>query len=403
MPKASAVMRWLSGLPLQWRLAAFYGVYYSTVGAYMAYWTPYLAARGLSAPEIGIAYAFTGLSRAVVPLAWGWWADRSGHRVALIRFASLASLLLFLMIPAVSTPGAIIALMLAYTLFWNALLPQFEVVAIRQLQRLNGDYARTRVWGSIGFMLTVLAVGPLLDWLGVRWEPWVVGLIFALMSLLSWSVPDLREGHGASTSGRKPSSLLRTLARPRVRIFLFVTFCVQLSFAPYYTFFTLFLTRHGYAASAAGQLWAIAVLAEIGIFLVMRKLIARMGVRRLMLLSLFSSALRWVLTATMVDHIGILVLTQTLHALSFAALHSACMHYVQALFPATLQGRGQALYSGISYGIGGSIGSLGAGYLWVWLGPEAIFMLAAVAALVGLWFAWRGLPRDLARERMHAA
>jgi len=79
------------------------------------------------------------------------------------------------------------------------------------------------------------------------------------------------------------------------------------------------------------------------------------------------------------------------------------MHYVQALFPATLQGRGQALYSGISYGIGGSIGSLGAGYLWVWLGPEAIFMLAAVAALIGLWFAWRGLPRDLARERMQAA
>ena len=53
---------------LPWRLSSFYFFYYATVGAFMPYWSPYLAARGFSPAAMGIAYALMGVMRAVVIL-----------------------------------------------------------------------------------------------------------------------------------------------------------------------------------------------------------------------------------------------------------------------------------------------------------------------------------------------
>ena len=71
------------------------------------------------------------------------------------------------------------------------------------------------------------------------------------------------------------------------------------------------------------------------------------------------------------------------------------MHYLQALFPERLQGRAQALYVSASFGVGGALGSWLAGYIWEWQSPDAIFLWAGVAALLGTVIAWRGLKTDL--------
>ncbi|MEA3241847.1 MAG: MFS transporter, partial [Pseudomonadota bacterium] len=58
------------------------------------------------------------------------------------------------------------------------------------------------------------------------------------------------------------------------------------------------------------------------------------------------------------------------------------------------QGRGQALYSSLSFGAGGAAGSLIAGYLWEGAGAQWMYAAAAAtAALAGL-IAWRGIERD---------
>jgi PPP family 3-phenylpropionic acid transporter len=60
---------------------------------------------------------------------------------------------------------------------------------------------------------------------------------------------------------------------------------------------------------------------------------------------------------------------------------------VQRFFPAALQGRGQALYSGLCTGGGGALGGVASGYLWDAAGAARVFELAAVTALIGasLW------------------
>jgi PPP family 3-phenylpropionic acid transporter len=374
---------------LPMRLAAFYFFYYATVGAFMPYWSPYLASRGFSAAQMGVAYALMGLMRVVIPIAWGWYADHSGRRIGLIRGASFAALVLFLAIPFVPGVFWVGAVMLAYTLFWHALLPQFEVVTLSHLQARGGDYSRVRLWGSVGFVISVLGLGVLLDRTGISWLPWLVGIFWLGMAASTWAVPEPPPLHAADAP--KPSLWL-ALKNPVVLTLLFTCLCSQLSFAPYYNFFTLFLEHHGYARSYAGMLWAVGVVAEIGMFLVMGRVIAAFGSRRVMLAALFATALRWCLTAALVDSLSVLVLVQLAHALTFGAYHAVAMHYVLRLFPGALQGRGQAVYNAAAYGVGGSIGSLASGFLWEGVSPEAVFYAAGLVALLGGWVAYRRLP-----------
>ena len=52
-------------------------------------------------------------------------------------------------------------------------------------------------------------------------------------------------------------------------------------------------------------------------------------------------------------------------------------------------GKGQALYSSVSFGAGGAIGSLYAGYIWDNVSGAAMFLVAAVLAVIGAVVAWR--------------
>jgi len=370
------------------RLSGFYFFYYATVGAFMPYWSPYLEVRGFSAAQMGVAYALMGLTRSIMPIAWGWWADVSNRRIVLIRVCVLLSLALFLCIPFTGSIVGVAAFMVAYSIFWHALLSQFEVVALMHLLPYRGDYSRVRLWGSVGFVVAVLGLGPLLDAFGMLPLPWLVAGLFAAMAVSTWLVPEVP---APPLAHEAPVPILNVLKRPEVRALLLACLLSQLSFAPYYNFFTLFLVRHEYTRGVAGLLWALAVMAEVGLFLVMGKLIAAAGPRRLMLAVLAATTVRWCLTPLLVDSLPLLVLLQLSHALTFGAYHALAVYYVQQYFPGSLQGRGQAFYNAAAYGVGGSVGSLGSGYIWQHVSPEAVFYSAALAALAGWWIAWRRL------------
>jgi MFS transporter, PPP family, 3-phenylpropionic acid transporter len=381
-------MRAVTHAALHARLSGFYFFYYATVGAFMPYWSPYLEARGFTAAQMGIAFALMGVTRSIMPIAWGWWGDVSGRRMGLIRWAVLVSLGLFLCIPFSDSVFAIAGFMVVYSVFWHALLSQFEVVALIHLLPYKGDYSRVRLWGSVGFVVAVLGLGPILDALGILPLPWLVGVLFAGMAVSAWLVPEVPL---PAITGGEAVPVLSVLRRPTVIALLAACLLSQLSFAPYYNFFTLFLERHDYSRGMAGFLWALAVLAEIALFLVMGRLIAAVGARRLMLIVLGATVARWLLTPLLVDSLPLLVLLQLSHALTFGAYHGLAVYYVQRYFPGSMQGRGQAFYNAAAYGVGGSIGSLASGYVWQHLSPEAVFYFAALAALAGWFIAWRKL------------
>jgi PPP family 3-phenylpropionic acid transporter len=280
--------------------------------------------------------------------------------------------------------------MTGFSFFWNAALPPFEANTLNHLGADTHRYSSIRLWGSIGFILTVAALGALFEQAGTGWLPVVLIGLFAAIWLASLLVPEkiTAQQHHAHLSLRE------VLQQPVVISVLLVCFLVQASHGPYYTFYSIYMSEHGYSETLIGELWALGVVAEIGVFLKMRSWLPRYGARRLLLSATALTALRWLLLAGFVDNLWVMVLAQTLHAASFGLYHAVSIHLFHQLFRGRLQGRGQALYSSVSFGAGGAAGSFAAGYLWQGAGAGWMYLAAAGVAALALAIAWRGI-RDV--------
>ena len=372
---------------IYWRLSGFYLFYFASLGALVPYWSLYLQSLDFSVTRIGQLIAILMATKIVAPNVWGWIADHTGYRMAIVRVASLLAAIAFVGVFVTDSFWWMALVMTVFSFFWNAALPQFEATTMNHLGADTHRYSGIRLWGSVGFIIAVAGLGPLLDRYGTGLLPLVLMALFAGIWLSSLLVPESAAGH--LPLGQAP--LRNVLKRPAVLALLGVCFLVQASHGPYYAFFSIYLGSHGYSTAAIGQLWALGVVAEIMVFLLMPRLLPRFGARRLLLWAVGLTSLRWLLIAAYADNGLIITLAQTLHAASFGLYHAVLIYLVHALFTGAHQGRGQALYSSLSFGAGGAAGSLISGYLWTGIGPEAMFQLAAVASLLALLLVYRGI------------
>ena len=372
-----------------WRLSGFYFFYFASLGALVPFWGPYLQSCGFDATRIGELMAVLMATKIVAPNIWGWIADHSGRRIRIVRIASLLSAMVFTGVFYAEGFWAVALVMALFSFFWNASLPQFEAVTINHLGEQTEYYSRVRLWGSIGFIASVAGLGATLDRYGMSLVPQVVLLLYVGIWLVSLSVPERIDGPHAHDQG----SLLEVLRQPRIMAFLVTCFLMQAGHGAYYAFYSLYLEKFGYSNSMTGALWALGVVAEVLAFIVMHRLMVRYSARQMLLISLSTAAARWLLIALFPQWLWVLVGAQLLHATTFGTFHAAAIHLVHRYFRGRHQGRGQALYSSVSFGAGGAVGSLASGYIWSGLGPAWTYGVSTLVALLALFTAWRWVDR----------
>ncbi|WP_290651917.1 MFS transporter, partial [Aquisalimonas sp.] len=337
---------------------------------------------------IGQLIAILHATKIVAPNVWGLIADRTGRRMAVVRFGAVAALVSFAGVLLGSGFWWIAVVMGLFSFFWNAALPQFEANTMNHLGHADHRYSRIRLWGSVGFIVSVVVIGEVIDRVGVQVLPWLLLVLFAGLWVASQLAPESRQSvhHHAS------DPILSVLLRPDVIGFFLACFLLKASHGPYYAFFSIYLEEIGYTSSMIGVLWAVGVVAEIGLFLVMHWLLPRFGARLLMTVAMLLSALRWVLIAALPEALVVLLFAQSLHAASFGVYHAVGIAIVNRYFVGSNQGRGQALYSSITFGAGVALGSLVSGLLWETVGGSGTYYLAALAAGLAAVVAVVSLP-----------
>jgi PPP family 3-phenylpropionic acid transporter len=231
-----------------------------------------------------------------------------------------------------------------------------------------------RVWGSIGFIVSELVFGVVLQRTGIGALPLFTFGLFLLLAWAAWRLPETAEPAVAQAQPR--ASVWPVLRRPAVRWFFAGVMLTVLAHTALYAFFSLYLDRLGYGKPAVGALWGVSVAAEIVFFSLAGRHFARIDEYRWLVLAALVSAARFALTAAFGDLPAVLVLLQLTHALTFAAQHMACTS-----LPDRLRARGSALYSTLGYGIPGVIGGLAGGLLSDRFGLAAVFWAASLAAL----------------------
>ncbi|MBP7229278.1 MAG: MFS transporter [Moraxellaceae bacterium] len=363
-------------------LASFYFFYFAVLGGFMPYWGLYLQQLSFSPEAIGQLMAILMATRIVAPNFWGYVADRTGKRLQMVQLAAFLLMFFWLGVFFTDHFWLLAFVLLGYSFFQNAILAQFEAVTIAHLGTQRELYSRLRLWGSVGFIVTGASLGMFFDYVSIGWLPLCL-LVFAAASwLASLRVPDI----ATPTRAHRQEDFFTILKRPTVVAFLLAHFLLQLSHAPYYSFYSIYLEQHGYSRSAMGWLWALAVMAEVIAFTQMHRWLPRFGERRIMMASLLLAAVRWAVIGIGIESSVVVWSAQLLHAASFATFHAAAISVIYRQFGDGHQGQGQALYS-MLWGLGVALGSWWTGMvwdihpLWSWLAASAACIIAALVLI----------------------
>jgi PPP family 3-phenylpropionic acid transporter len=365
---------------LQFRLASFYFAYFLMLGGIAPFFSLYLNKLGFSGVQIGILLALMPLARVVAPPAWAWLADHQGSRRSLVRITTAAA--------AVSCAGflfaksfaALFVVIVFLNVFWCAALPLVEATTMAHLKGRLGDYGRIRVWGSVSFVLSVVALGQILDRTGILWLPVMLLVLFTVNAMAAWILPVDR----AHAHHEEHAPLVETLRRPEVLALFAACFLMAAAHGPYNTFYSIHLVEHGYSKSAVGWMWALSVLAEIMVFLLMPRLLRRFSIPAIMSFSLGCAVVRFLIVGWFTQYVVLTALAQTMHAATFGAHHAAALAAIHQFFRGRTQSRGQALYTSFGFGAGGVLGGLASGWLWQHTSPAVTFSCASGVALIAL-------------------
>ena len=362
-----------------------YFAFFLGLGIYLPYFSPYLIEQGFGPDTVGAMLAMVMAAKLVAPPLLGWLVDHSGRLIAwlVVAAAVSAALAVGLGVLAGLQAGLVgwMILLLAFGFFWQPLLSQLDVAALRLTGPEPQRYPALRAWGSIGFIVASVGLGALIDRIGIEWVPWIMAVTLAGLVLVLLRVPEPGVPRDRSTT---PVSIRARLREPAMLGFFAGHFLINLAHGVYYAFFSVHLAELGYSATAIGLLWALGVIAEIVLFFLLPGIRNRFAPLGLLLLAIGLMAARWLLIGFQADVIGWLLFAQLLHAASFGMTHAVGIWVIDHQFPGRAHARGQAILSAASYGGGAALGLYLAGLLWGRVEPGMAFAAMTAASLLAL-------------------
>lgn len=369
-------------------IAAYYFLYFASVGITLPFLPGYFVSLGLSATQAGVLLALSPLFGLVGPPLFARWADRTGRRDRVLLWVTAAALVTWAPLATVKGFAGCAAVMAAYALFSSAIVPLVDTLALDQVSREGGDYSHLRLFGSLGFIAAAASFGLLVDGVGRA----IVFIPLALLALdvgvgLKLREPQ-RRTHASPRSGWRPD---------RELVFLLAATCLHwIANAPYNGTFILYVQALGLPAWVAGVSAALGVTAEVCVMGLYPRLAHAARPRTLLCVAFLASGLRWAGMAVATHAAAIVVLT-LLHGLTFGLFYVAAVDALYKRVPASNRAQGQGLFVAITFGLGGLLGYLAAGAGFDALGGSRLFALAAGVEVLACGFALASRPAAAVR------
>ncbi len=363
--------------PVKIILSSQYFIYFGVMGIILPYFNLYCYHLGFTGFQIGILSSVRTLATALFPMLWGMLADRLQIRRPIYIACNIISMGAWGLYLLTTDFTAMFAITAFYGFFYAPIISFLESFSMDLLGNEKKGYGRLRAWGSLGFILMVVAVGHAID--AVSTEIIIV-LVLAgsiLQTLIAFAIPP--------GSGKKPTTskaVIGPFMKRRTVIFLFCAFIMLFSHGTYYGFFSIHLENLGYSGVFIGAAWALASVAEIVVMLTSEKIFKRFSYQNILIFTFAAAGGRWVMMG-LVTSVPLILFAQLLHALTYGAFHVASILYMDELSPKEAKTTGQAINNAVTYGMGIMAGFLFNGYFFDIIGASPLFFASGLLAFFG--------------------
>jgi PPP family 3-phenylpropionic acid transporter len=383
------------------RATAFYFSIYMAGAAFNVYGGIWFADKGLSSEQIGIINAVPVLVTLLLNILVGRVADKaSDWRQVIVLGCGLGALIPIGLFYVHDFWGILIIWTLAL-LPINVIGPVVDAATMRMTRRRGTQYGPIRAWGTVGYMVTLFAVGSIISQFGGGiFLPMFVGLSI-LRGLVAFGLPRFRGGEGELKPPVTGATHLGAVMKPFFLLPLVGFSMVYATHIVLNAFQALLWMEQGLSADLIAPLLALAAFAEAAIMFLFGRIARRFSARSLILLSAATAVFRWICMGFQ-PGLEFLIPLQLLHAFTFALGFMGCVNFIANWtsdeIAAEAQGFFQMLQQAMSV-----IALIAFGWLTGLMGAQAYFVAAAFAfvgaVLIWLSIAMQG-PKRPAEARL---
>ena len=383
------------------RATAFYFSIYMAGAAFNVYGGIWFADKGLSSEQIGIINAVPVLVTLLLNIVVGRVADKaSDWRQVIVLGCGLGALIPIGLFYVHDFWGILIIWTLAL-LPINVIGPVVDAATMRMTRRRGTQYGSIRAWGTVGYMVTLFAVGWVISQFGGGiFLPMFVGLSI-LRGLVAFGLPRFRAGEGELKPPVTGATPLGAVMKPFFLLPLVGFSMVYATHIVLNAFQALLWMEQGLSADLLAPLLALAAFAEAAIMFLFGRIARRFSARSLILLSAATAVFRWICMGFQ-PGLEFLIPLQLLHAFTFALGFMGCVNFIANWtsdeIAAEAQGFFQMLQQAMSV-----IALIAFGWLTGLMGAQAYF-IAAAFAFVGAVLIWLSItmqgPKRPAEARL---
>jgi PPP family 3-phenylpropionic acid transporter len=364
-------------------------------GVHAPFMSLYLKNHGFTPQELGLYVSMFAFARIVVPPLLGFWADSGWGGVKLLRIVSIVALLGG--VTLVLSPRAGTISFIAITVFSIGrapIVPLADGVALGALGKSDPIlFGRMRLFGSASFWVGSFLCAVFYDYVfSYSFEvAFLFGLVISML-VSFWAEPfDLKI--------TRPTWVdFQTLINKPLFIgFLLVAFFVKIAESTFDVYIGIRLSAVGANWTTISLAWGISILPEILVFAYAGPYMSRLGLSKVLPFCAMMASLRWLLVGGF-DSLWVLLLSQPLHAITFAAYYSASVAHVAHCSTEKLRHSGQAIFGATVHGLGGMIGARLSSWVVAQTSIKTAFLGSAALAFLGGFAMWMMFTKYTEKE-----
>jgi MFS transporter, PPP family, 3-phenylpropionic acid transporter len=381
-----------------WTLRLYYFLLIGSGGFLFPFINLFYTQQGLSGAEIGLLSTFASLAALIAAPWWGRRSDAASHPRRLLQFGLLATSLCML---ALSQQTIFAWMALIVTL--DALLsvnvaPLSDVVALAVTKQGRAGYGSVRLWGSLGWTVTALLGGWLIERTGLftMFAGYAISgfasiALLALLRMPRWGQhPDRAEAPAAAHSWR---ATFAALGRNRTLLGLTLALSI-LWFAlnGFHQFEPVFLAQLGAGETIIGLASTIGALVELPAMLWVDRLGRRYSAGRLLRMS-FLLYMAVALSVVIAPVVPVILFSHVIAGVAYSFFAVASVRFIGEVSPRGQVTTMMAIFTVTLPALIRMISGPVSGGVFDARGAYALYVIGALGAAAG-WVIMKVTVRD---------
>lgn len=354
----------------------FYAIVYMGNAVYGTYIPVYFQSVGATPAQIGTLLSLGPLVAVLAQPLWGTVGDRAKTKNSVLALLLIGSGAVILLFPISTAFYYLLIMVCLFTFFQTSIFALSDAITLEELDKQKRwSFGGIRLGGTFGFALMSVVFGYLAK-ININYLFPVFAGVMLVSLLLLTRFPRIS---GYQSAGNKMQVWVLFKNR-KLMIYLGINLVLQITLGYYYSFFPIYFRELGADNVLIGWSMVISSLSEIPFLLFANRIMQRIRLTHILLVSSLAAALRWISFSYTENPYWVLP-AQALHGLIFIVLTVTMAMYINREVPKELKASGQTLNGLLSLGVARIIGSFFGGFASEAFGMRSIFLFNAWIAL----------------------